>query len=373
MKIAQIADLHIDENNRFSDTLACLDWIIDDAIKADVKLFLAPGDFFGKDTSHRSTPRERKEWLARLQTMTKQGEVVGCYGNHDAPEDLDIYEGLAGVRMFNKPGVAFLSDGTQIAVLPYPHKASILKGKVVKDIEESNQAVAEELKKTIDDLAKASPLILIAHITVSGSETSTGQLLLGGDIQVGSEVLESSGAAYIALGHIHKAQKIGKCYYSGSINKMNFGEKEDKGYNLITIEDGKLVSVEFRKAPARELIFVEGKFQGDKIQFAMPIKVSDDLLSIENQIIAGADVRFRYFVNEEDLPKVNLDEVKEIFKDAHLLQIERSVNPKIQIRSQEIATAQTIAEKFQVWTKIAGIDNAAMVAGCVEKLNQIEI
>jgi DNA repair exonuclease SbcCD nuclease subunit len=48
--------------------------------------------------------------------------------------------------------------------------------------------------------------VLVAHVLVGGSEVSTGQVLLGTTVELAPFDLAETGAAYLALGHVHKAQ-----------------------------------------------------------------------------------------------------------------------------------------------------------------------
>jgi len=67
---------------------------------------------------------------------------------------------------------------------------------------------------------------------------------------------------YVALGHIHKFQDLNldnhpPVVYSGSIERINFGEeKEDKGICLVNIEKGN-TSYEFIPLPARKFITID--------------------------------------------------------------------------------------------------------------------
>jgi DNA repair exonuclease SbcCD nuclease subunit len=75
------------------------------------------------------------------------------------------------------------------------------------------------------------PAILAAHIAVRGSELPTLFRLSDQEDIVFSDADLPTGFNYVALGHIHRAQAIGgqtHVRYSGSIERMDLGERDDQ-------------------------------------------------------------------------------------------------------------------------------------------------
>ena len=44
MKISHCGDLHVEEDRYFDDTAQCLEWFVDDSIRANTDLFVVDGD-----------------------------------------------------------------------------------------------------------------------------------------------------------------------------------------------------------------------------------------------------------------------------------------------------------------------------------------
>jgi exonuclease SbcD len=94
------------------------------------------------------------------------------------------------------------------------------------------------------------PSVLAAHVAVSGCELSKQLFRLTPEEDVVFEETDlTPGFAYIALGHIHRAQNLGgqaHVRYSGSIERMDLGESSDnKGVIVLDVgPDG------FRGEPA---------------------------------------------------------------------------------------------------------------------------
>ena len=73
--------------------------------------------------------------------------------------------------------------------------------------------------------------VLSAHVHVRGAELPTLFRISEQEDVVFSDADLPTGFAYIALGHIHRAQYLGgqkHVRYSGSIERMDLGEKDDQ-------------------------------------------------------------------------------------------------------------------------------------------------
>ena len=115
------------------------------------------------------------------------------------------------------------------------------------------QARQAELKR---ELGLSVPLIATGHLTTVGASSNESVR----EIYVGSLDAFPTAAFppvdYIALGHIHKPQKLSETVrYSGSPIPLSFSERNDPKFVLIlTLEAGKISSVETLPTPVlREL------------------------------------------------------------------------------------------------------------------------
>src|SRR6185312_6512362 len=90
-----------------------------------------------------------------------------------------------------------------------------------------------------DSFDKTLQTVLSAHVHVRGSELPTLFRISEQEDVVFSDADLPTGFAYIALGHIHRAQYLGgqkHVRYSGSIERMDLGEKDDsKGVVLFEV------------------------------------------------------------------------------------------------------------------------------------------
>jgi hypothetical protein len=56
MKISHCGDIHIEEDRYFADTTQCLEWFVEDSIRANTDLFVVDGDL----TTYKATIKERR-------------------------------------------------------------------------------------------------------------------------------------------------------------------------------------------------------------------------------------------------------------------------------------------------------------------------
>lgn len=379
MRIAHFGDVHLDKGNRFEDTIACFDRGIDDAISQGVNLFVIAGDLYHEQANKHSLPIERNALDKRLLWMAKKASVLIIPGNHDVPGDLDIFADLRGEHRII---VSTIPDSIEIEsilihTLPYPRKVHLMTGERNMSIQESNEEMRKNLLELLSDFAtkgKAGPdrsSILVGHINIKGSQASTGQVMIGNEIELSAQDLATAGADAYLLGHIHKHQEIvapglNKAAYCGSGNRMNYGEQEEKGYLLWTIEKGQ-ADYEFRNVNARAMLIVDrewGMFDDEShgwIADHVPTDCTD------------ADVRVRYKVPEDMKSEVDEAKIKEEFNKAHSLKIERCLIPTTRIRSEEIAKAKDLKGKLEAYWKVNGRPDDQTAEGCLAKLHTMEI
>lgn len=341
MKIAHFGDLHVADGPRGDDAARCALAGLADAADAGVDLIVFSGDLFDA----KSTPTERNTLLGILQRAAEIAPVIAVYGNHDYPGDLDIYREVKAphqIRVFDRPEMIDF-HGVLVCVLPYPTKAWLHAGQDLGKPDADAQA-AGALQTLLtawgSELRRHTvPSLFVAHLNVAGSRASTGQPLIGRELEVAPGDLLDLGCTYYALGHIHARQSFApNCWYAGSISRQDFGEMEPKGWNLVHISDDGSVEVDFQELPARPMLHVDGSWEDHGFN-----------LEGNEQDAAGADVRVRYTVSEEKSGAVDEELLRNQYAEAHSLKIERVVVRTERVRSESIAVARSLREKLEAW------------------------
>ena len=120
-----------------------------------------------------------------------------------------------------------------IGMLPYPNEARFKEEKSeLPYIERMQGWIGASMGENTDNL----PSILMAHIFVAGGKVSLGEreIDLGGARAIPVNALPNCN--YIALGHLHKKQRMGEnLYYSGSPLQYAFDETADKSVKVFDL------------------------------------------------------------------------------------------------------------------------------------------
>lgn len=267
MKILHTSDWHIGKRlihrERLDEQAEVLDEIAEICDREGIELVLVAGDIFdtytpGADAEElffrkikRLAGEDRAVLLisgnhddgVRLSAVAPLSEEQGVYVVGNARTPLRICETARKTRPVSsgKGYAVFENEGKEriyVSVLPYPNEARYKEAR-------SELSYVEQMQKWIEEGESGNveklPSVFMAHIFVAGGLVSEGEreIDLGGARAIPVEALPKSD--YIALGHLHKRQKMGKghCYYSGSPLQYAFDERADKGVKVFDLtKDG---------------------------------------------------------------------------------------------------------------------------------------
>lgn len=193
-------------------------------------------------------------------------------GNHDSAERLGFASRMLEERGLHiegpispEPRVVAIEAGDEVvdvALIPYAAPEVVRSAFEDPDIRGHDQALALLCRRALEACEPGRTKIAVAHAFVVGGEESESEraLMVGGASDVPTSVFD--GFDYVALGHLHRPQRVGADHirYSGSLLKYSFSETgHDKGYSVISLGYDGLESVEHRSLPGRRnLRRVEG-------------------------------------------------------------------------------------------------------------------
>lgn len=294
MRIIHTSDWHLGQNfyskSRAAEHQAFLQWLLNTAKSEQVDAIIVAGDIF--DTG--SPPSYARELYNRFVVDLQQ---TGCHlvvlaGNHDSVatlnESRDILSFLNTTVIASAghaPFILNLRDGTPGAVfcpVPFLRPRDIITSQAGLSGQEKQRQVLESITdyyqqqyqqacELRDD--RALPIIASGHLTTVGASKSDAVR----DIYIGTldafPAQNFPPADYIALGHIHRAQKIGgseHIRYSGSPISLSFDETgKSKSVNLVSFSDGKLAEVTPLTVPVTQpLAVIKGDFDSISAQLA---------------------------------------------------------------------------------------------------------
>lgn len=273
MKFLHLADLHLGKRvNGFSmledqaHILRQILAILDDEQPDGV---LIAGDVYDKSVPSVEAVGLLDGFLTELRT--RGVPVLLISGNHDSPERLAF-----GGRVMDSCGIHIspVYDGAlapvtlqdafgpvHVWLLPFVKPAHVRRWFPDADIESYTDAMAEAVAHM--DIDTAARNVLVTHQFVTGGARSgSEELSVGGTDNVDSGVFAPFD--YVALGHLHGAQHIGRetIRYAGSPLKYSFSEaRQHKSVTVVTLgEKGDVQVRTVALTPLRELREIRGSY-----------------------------------------------------------------------------------------------------------------
>ncbi len=255
MKIIHTADWHLGDNFHGFDRIAehhhFLNWLQQLIADEQPDALLVAGDIFDNANPSAQAEEMLYNFLAQVTRNHPNLKVILTAGNHDsgrrlqAPAELLRNFGVEvrGVVQQDQKSLPILDDliipvcsannpddKAVILAVPYLRSGDYEpKGSLTQSVREFFGQLAKMARK---EHGKEVPLVLMAHLYAAGSEIATNEhserLVVGGEDCIDVKGLDHE-VAYVALGHIHKAQQVGgdesMAFYAGSPVPMSFAEK----------------------------------------------------------------------------------------------------------------------------------------------------
>jgi DNA repair protein SbcD/Mre11 len=345
MRILHTADWHLGDRlgriDRTDDLRKAVERVAVCCADEKADVLLVAGDLF----SELAGPESLRETIRHLQDtfgsfMRGGGTILTLTGNHDKEnfcQTLQLAMRLAspGIGLSGElvpPGRLYLATGptllrlgdpatggqVQFVLMPYPTPARYLTDEAARTyqgLDEKNRHLLAAYTKTLREVRDSAafdpslPTVLGAHVAVQGSQLPRLFRLSENEDVIFAESDLPDDFAYVALGHIHKAQSLASrehVRYSGSIERMDLGESlDDKGVVVFDLGPGGLVGeprvLPLPATPIYEVIVSNPKADVPALRRLHP-DAKNDLVRLVCTYTAGQD-------NREEL----LNDLEEIF------------------------------------------------------------
>lgn len=263
MKLVHLSDLHLGKRvNEFSlieDQRHILNEILKiiDAEQPDAVLIA--GDIYDKSVPSAEAVALFDSFLVSLAARSLK--VCAVSGNHDSPERVSF-----GGRLMSRSGVhiapvysgmtepvRFADEygAVNVYMLPFVKPANVRRFFPEREIESYTAAVSAAIDAmNVDTTARN---VLVTHQFVTGAERcESEELSVGGTDNVDASVFAAFD--YVALGHIHGPQKVGRdtLRYCGTPLKYSFSEaRHVKSVTVVELHEKG--SVDIRAVPLTPL------------------------------------------------------------------------------------------------------------------------
>ncbi|WP_113671262.1 exonuclease SbcCD subunit D [Vallitalea guaymasensis] len=210
--------------------------------------------------------------------MKHKTKIIAIAGNHDSPDRVGF-----GNKLLRDNGLYISGNlteeiepiciedefgGVNFYPIPFVEPAIVRELYNDESIKNHDMAMKAILSRVNEGLESNSRNICVAHAFVMGTvmlETSESErpLSIGGSEYVNVDYFEKFN--YVALGHLHRPQKVmyDHIRYSGSLLKYSFSETtQNKSITLISMDSEGNISVDLRElSPIRDMRIIKGKLE----------------------------------------------------------------------------------------------------------------
>lgn len=301
MKIIHTSDWHIgkvvNEISMLEDQIHILDEIIDILNEEKPHVLVIAGDLYDRSVPPASAVEVLDGFLNKIVLELKI-PIISIAGNHDSPERLAFASGMLKKQKFHMQGV--LKDEIEKVTLrdeygevdfylvPYADPAivrHVYKAENIKSHDDAMKKIIEIIEEKMDK-NKRNVLVTHGYVTFMGESSDENMALReaaideeGRKVRAGLEVSESerplsiggtdlisgkhfSSFNYVALGHLHGAQKVGsdRIRYAGSLLKYSFSEeRQKKSVTIVDLNKDGEVNVALKSLnPIRDMRTIKG-------------------------------------------------------------------------------------------------------------------
>jgi exonuclease SbcD len=392
IRIAHFSDLHYGTKNRM-EADRCFGAAIDRAIALGIEAAVLSGDATDHALDLHAPAAERL--FAQVRRLADHCPVLMLQGtfSHEPPGTLAIFKLLGGrypVHVAERiEQVALTAQGQWLvstgwcfdqlpagaralfSCVPTVNKAAVAAAVGAAD---AAQAVGEHLAILLRGFVPTNraarlqglPSIGVSHGTVFGCLSEHDVPMAGFDHEFTTGALFAAETQAFMLGHIHRHQfweqegRAGRqCIaYPGSIGRFHYGEEGEKGF-LVWEVDADQARFALEATPARRTVDVvfDGKPDLDALRAA-----------VAQQDIAGAFVRVRWTVADEDRHEVDRSAIERLLESAAETKLEGRIVPVVRTRAAGISQLAHLADKVRVWAQVTEARVEPLLA-CLQTLS----
>lgn len=282
MKIIHTSDWHLGGSwngiDRTEELFEQVDKVCAIVREKQADVLLVAGDIFervSRDKLHKNS----KILAGKIKTLLENGcHIVLVPGNHDYRDHFRLMKTFLELESGKSERIhvaegfdEFEINGVQFIILPYPDRDVLEEIGKYRNSEvigkaERNKILSDVLADSIGGISETinplKPSVFVTHLQIIGVEYNESgyEASYNTDLSLASNCLPQN-VSYIALGHIHKCYQIEKsavpCWYSGSFERMDLGERNDDKFVLLVEIDEKTKKATVEKVPIETSKFEE--------------------------------------------------------------------------------------------------------------------
>jgi len=255
MRLLHTSDWHLGQTlhefERDAEHQRFLDWLLDTLEAEQVEALLIAGDVFDNSNPSAASQRQLYAFLTAAKRRVPHLNIVIIAGNHDSPGRLEAPAPL--LAAFGAVAVGYVTRNDQRDIhldrlvtplknrdgeiaawglaIPFlrPGDVPLVETEGDRYLKGVELLYRQALDHALSRRESGQAIIALGHCHMSGGQTSEDserRLVIGGAEALPVEIFDPA-IAYVALGHLHRAQKVGgqdRVRYSGSPLPMSFTE-----------------------------------------------------------------------------------------------------------------------------------------------------
>ncbi|MFQ3789420.1 exonuclease SbcCD subunit D [Halomonas sp. A29] len=268
MKLIHTADWHLGQTfhgqERHAEHRALLDWLLDTLVAREADALLVAGDVFDVVNPSLRAQELLYDFIVSAHERLPALDIVLIAGNHDSGNRIELPAPLMRrLRTHALGRVSWLDDGTLDAerllvpltdasgetrawclALPFLRPAEVTGHSLARAEDNEGEPLGDKpcndyvagISRVHEQLIEAArkrrqpgqALVAMSHAHLHGaavSEASERPIVIGGEESISAGLFPAD-IAYVALGHLHRAQQVGEARirYSGSPLPLDFSE-----------------------------------------------------------------------------------------------------------------------------------------------------
>ncbi|MEA1923311.1 MAG: exonuclease SbcCD subunit D C-terminal domain-containing protein [Pseudomonadota bacterium] len=353
MKILHTSDWHLGRSlygrKRYDESSAFLDWLADLIVSEGIDALLVSGDIFDTSTPGNRAQELYYRFLCRVSASCCR-HIVVIAGNHDSPSFLNAPKEL--LRALNVYVVGSISENPEaeviaisgpdkiaqaiVCAIPYLRDRDIRTVEAGETIDDKNTKLINGVQKHYAEVCEVAekkqseygdiPIIGMGHLFTTGGKTVDGdgvrELYVGSLAHVGEDIFPNC-IDYLALGHLHVPQKVGKSErirYCGSPIPMGYGEATQEKSVVLVEFDGRRPKINEYSIPCFQVL---EKISGDIDKISARIdalksesssawleieytgrEIASNLQELMDEAIAGTNMEIRKIKNRRVIEQI---------------------------------------------------------------------
>lgn len=273
--------LELGGHDRLPEQERFLAWLLETSVERQVDALLVAGDVYDVANPSVAAQEAFAKFLVGFRRRLPQAAVVVVAGNHDSGPRLELprpfCESLGGIHLVGGTSPLPRGEDRHLVVLrdrrgkpaatclavPFLRTTDLdcrlQEGETPEDAyARSVDAFYAALREAADRLHPDLPVVAMGHLALAGSERAGSERILIGGLESVPGSSLARHADYVALGHIHRAQKAGAEHarYCGSPISMDFDERRHPHGVLVVEMEGRGVAPRIEPLPVPEFVLL---------------------------------------------------------------------------------------------------------------------